>query len=392
MEGMMFNSMLDNDLYNFSMQSAALKLGYASVPVEYAFHCRAEGIDFYPMIVELNEKFNQLCDLKLTKDEYDYMRSLRQFDDEYLMFLKQFRFDPSYVKADLKEAGGWQDLRLRIKGPWFHTILFDVPLLSTISETWSDFHDGSGTIATSRVIKNVADIMELGEGFKFADFGTRRRKSSTWQEYVVRMYNSSVPLNFVGTSNMYLSMKHNIKAIGTMSHEWFQAHQQLKWRLVDSQKMALRNWVKVFGGDLGIALADIINTDAFLRDFDDPLLWKLFDGVREDSESDPIKFGHRIVNFYLSKGVDPLTKTIVFSNGLDFPTAFKIYNELKNLINLSFGIGTKLTNDWDVDALRMVIKMVSCNGAPVAKISNSPGKGMCESPEFVSYLRTVYQV
>jgi nicotinate phosphoribosyltransferase len=199
-------------------------------------------------------------------------------------------------------------------------------------------------------------------------------------------------MNFVGTSNVYLAMMHDLKAIGTMSHEWFQAHQQLKWRLVDSQKMALRNWVRVFGGDLGIALSDIINTDAFLRDFDDPLLWKLFDGVREDSEEDPIKFGHRIVNFYLSKGVDPMTKTIVFSNGLDFPTAFKIYDELKNLIKLSFGIGTKFTNDWNVAALRMVIKMVSCNNAPVAKISNCPGKGMSESPEFVSYLKTVYQV
>jgi nicotinate phosphoribosyltransferase len=187
-------------------------------------------------------------------------------------------------------------------------------------------------------------------------------------------------------------MKYNIPSIGTMAHEWLQAHQQLKWRLVDSQKMALRNWVKVYGGDLGIALADVINTDAFLKDFDEPLLWKLFDGVREDSEPDPIAFGHRIINFYQSKAVDPLTKTIVFSNGLDFPKAFKIYDELKNLINISFGIGTKLTNDWNVPALNMVIKMVSCNRAPVAKISNSPGKGMCESPEFVSYLKSVYQV
>jgi nicotinate phosphoribosyltransferase len=236
-------------------------------------------------------------------------------------------------------------------------------------------------------------MLNIPEGFKFADFGTRRRRDSKWHEHaVLTAIKCAGPQHFVGTSNVYLAMNHIIKAIGTMSHEWFQAHQQLKWRLVDSQKMALRNWVRVFGGDLGIALSDIINTDAFLKDFDDPLLWKLFDGVREDSEEDPIKFGHRIVNFYLSKGVDPMTKTIVFSNGLDFPTAFKIYDELKNLIKLSFGIGTKFTNDWNVAALRMVIKMVSCNNAPVAKISNCPGKGMSESPEFVSYLKTVYQV
>jgi nicotinate phosphoribosyltransferase len=386
----MFNSILDNDQYKFTMQNALLKLGYAAVPVEYKFHCRTGGIDFYPMIVDLNHKFNQLCDLQLTKDEYDFMRSIRHFDEDYLMFLKQFRFDRSYLKADLKEAGGWQDLDLRIRGPWFHTILFEVPVLSSISETWSQHQQGHPQVAKSRLLYNLDSIPS--DEFKFADFGTRRRNSSEWHENVIQLCKSRASKNFVGTSNMYLAMKYGLKSIGTMAHEWLQAHQQLKWRLVDSQKMALRNWVKVYGGDLGIALSDVINTDAFLKDFSNPLLYKLFDGVREDSERDPILFGHKIVNFYLSKKIDPKTKTIVFSNGLDFPTAFKIFYELRNLVGLSFGIGTKLTNDWDTQALNIVIKMVSCNGAPVAKISNSPGKGMCESPEFVSYLKTVFQV
>ena len=385
----MFNSILDNDRYKFTMQQALLKLGYAAVPVEYKFVCRSKGIDFYPMIVDLNKKFNQLCDLKLTNDEYDYMRSQRLYDDEYLMFLKQFRFDPSYVTADLTSRSGWHDLNLRIRGPWFHTILFEVPLLSTISETWSDFNPGSEENAEKRLSLNFVKMPEL---FKFADFCTRRRRNSDWHEKAVRMAIRLVAKNFVGTSNEYLAMKYEIKAIGTMAHEWFQAHQQLKWRLVDSQKMALRNWVKVYGGDLGIALSDIINTDAFLRDFDDPLLWKLYDGVREDSEEDPINYGHRIVNFYRSKKVDPMTRTIVFSNGLTFPKAFKIYHEMKNLIQTSYGIGGKFGNDWNVPGLNMVIKMVSCNGAPVAKVSNSPGKGICESPEFVSYLKSVFQV
>jgi nicotinate phosphoribosyltransferase len=386
----MFLSILDNDQYKFTMQQALLKLGYTAVPVEYKFHCRTEGIDFYPMIVDLNHKFNQLCDLQLTKDEYDFMRSIRHFDEEYLMFLKQFRFDQSYLKAGLKEGGGWQELDLRIRGPWFHTILFEVPVLSSISETWSQHQLGHAQVAKSRLLHNLDSIPS--EDFKFADFGTRRRNSSEWHEHVIQLCKSRASKNFVGTSNMYLAMKYGLKPIGTMAHEWLQAHQQLKWRLVDSQKMALRNWVKVYGGDLGIALSDVINTDSFLKDFSDPLLYKLFDGVREDSEPDPILFGHKIVNFYLSKRIDPKTKTIIFSNGLDFPTAFKIFYELRNLVGLSFGIGTKLTNDWDTRALNIVIKMVSCNGAPVAKISNSPGKGMCESPEFVSYLKTVFQV
>lgn len=384
----MFNSILDNDQYKFMMQQAALKLGFAAVPVEYKFVCRTKGIDFYPMIVHLNDKLNELCDLQLTSDEYDYMRSQRYYNPDYLMFLKQFRYDPSYVTATLTERSGWSDLNLRIKGPWFHTILFEVPLLSTISETWSEFNPGDIAGAERRLSFNFDN---MPEGFNFADFCTRRRRNSHWHEYAVQEAIKCVPKNFVGTSNVYLAMKYAIKAIGTMAHEWFQAHQQLKWRLVDSQKMALHNWIRVYGGDLGIALSDIINTDAFLRDFDDPLLWKLYDGVREDSEPDPIKYGHRIVNFYRSKNVDPMTKTIVFSNGLTFPEAFKIYDELKNLIGTSYGIGGKFGNDWNVPGLNMVIKMVSCNGAPVAKVSNSPGKGICEDPEFETYLKSVFQ-
>jgi len=387
----MFKSILDNDQYKFTMQQALLKLGYASVPVEYKFHCRTPNVDFYPMIVDLNKKINRLYDLSLQPDEYDYMRGLRYYGDDYLMFLKQFRFDPSYVNADLKEKGGYQELDLRIRGPWFHTILFEVPILSTISETWSERNPGDEDAAMKILLNN---LIQIPDGFTFADFCTRRRRNSDWQERAVVKTKTFLTdkSHFVGTSNMYLAMKHDLRPIGTMAHEWLQAHQQLKWRLVDSQKMALRNWSKVYGGDLGIALSDVINTDAFLKDFDDPLLYKLFDGVREDSETDPIKFGHRMINFYRSKGIDPKTKTIVFSNGLKFREAFKIFSELKNLVGTSFGIGGGFGNHWNVPGLNMVIKMVSCNGEPVAKISNSPGKGMCESPEFVSYLKSVFQV
>jgi nicotinate phosphoribosyltransferase len=161
----------------------------------------------------------------------------------------------------------------------------------------------------------------------------------------------------------------------------------LNYRLSDFQKAALENWVKVYRGDLGIALADIINTDAFLEDFNDTYFCKLFDGVREDSEKDPIAFGHRIANFYIAKKINPRTKTIVFSNSLTFKEAHKIWEELHNI-----GIGGHIGNNWGVQTLNIVIKMVKCNGQPVAKISNSPGKGMCEDEGFVYYLKNVFNV
>jgi nicotinate phosphoribosyltransferase len=274
-------------------------------------------------------------------------------------------------------------------------------MLSIISESWSRITEGSENVAwellkssidEAKIYHKDESIFQLPKGFRFADFATRRRRTYEWHDKVINYLKENHPGNFVGTSNMHLARKHNIKPIGTQAHEWYQLHQQLDYRLANFQKAALENWVKIYRGDLGIALADIINTDAFLRDFDDTYFCKLFDGVREDSEPDPIAFGHRIANFYISKGINPRSKTIVFSNGLTFAKAFQIWEALHNLIGISFGIGQHLANNWGVPSLNIVIKMIMCNGQPVAKISNSPGKGMCEDDQFVSYLKNVFQV
>lgn len=378
-------SLLDNDQYKFTMQQALLKLGFAAVPVEYKFKCRIKNFDFSPHFRYIKSRIENLASLKLTNFEYEYLRSLRYFSDEYLQFLKLFKFDTNCIDLKLFES----ELALRIRGPWFNTILFEVPILAIISEECC--RNGDINIAEQR-LKNKLSLILMYDGFKFADFGTRRRNSYGWHNQVIERCVQLLPRKFIGTSNLYLAMMHNTKAIGTMAHEWLQAHQQLDYRLVDSQKMAFENWIKVYRGDLGIALSDIINTNVFLKDFSDPLFYKLFDGVREDSEPDPINFGKRMINFYKDMGIDPKTKTIIFSNGLNFNKALDIYEALHDEINVSFGIGTNLSNDFDIPALNIVIKMVSCNHQPVAKISNSPGKGMCESKEFITYLKSVYGV
>ena len=378
-------SLLDNDQYKFTMQQAALKLGFASVPVEYKFQCRTKDFNFSPYFKDIRESIQSLAGRKLLSYEHDYMRSLRYFNDEYLQFLKGFRFDPECVHLKMDKG----DLDLRIKGPWFNTILFETPTLSNISKIVCA--GGNELIGEERLKKKLLKVSNI-EGFKYADFGTRRRNSFFWHSEVIKKCKLLTPNQFIGTSNLYFALANNIKATGTMAHEWGQAHQQLKYRIVDSQKMAFENWIKVYRGDLGIALSDVINTESFLRDFDDPLFYKLFDGVREDSEPDPIRFGHHIIHFYKQRGIDPKTKTIVFSNGLNFDKAIEIFDALHDKINVPFGLGTNLTNDFDIPALNIVIKMVSCNHQPVAKISNSPSKGMCESPEFVNYLKSVYKI
>jgi len=394
----MIQNMLDNDKYKFMMQQAALLLGYGNVPVEYNFKCRTPNIDLLPALCHLNEGLNELYGLRMKSHDLDYLESMREIKPEYLSFLKNFRFEPQFVSIDFDN-----DLKvpkLRIKGPFFHTTLFEVPLLSIISESWSRITPADETIAWKLLQESLDDakvyykdehIVFLPEDFFFADFGTRRRRSFDWQNKVVK-YLTPYWSNFVGTSNLHLARKYNLKSIGTQAHEWYQLHQQLDYRLINFQKAALENWVKVYRGDLGIALADIINTDAFLRDFDDTYFCKLFDGVREDSEPNPVEFGHRIINFYQSKKIIPKTKSIIFSNALTFKKAHEIWKALHNTIGVSFGIGGHLMNNWGVPSLNIVIKMVKCNGQPVAKISNSPGKGMCESPDFVSYLKTVFDV
>jgi nicotinate phosphoribosyltransferase len=381
----MFYSLLDQDQYNLTMQQAALKLGFASVPVAYKFKCRTKDANLSSLYKKIKLNISSLQDLFLTPTEYDFLRSLRYFKEDYLNFLRYFRYDLGLVKVYIEN----DDLQIEVRGPWFNTILFEIPILYIVSEAYCEEQDIQFEFAMDRMKEKVSN---LPEGFKFADFGTRRRASETLHENTVGYCSEFVKNNFVGTSNLYLAMYYNIKAMGTMSHQWPMAHQQLNYRVSESQKMAFENWIKVYRGDLGYALADTINTDAFLKDFDDPLFYKLFDGVREDSEPDPIAFGHKMVNFYLQRKIDPKSKSIIFSNGLSFEQAKKIYFELHNLINVSFGIGTNLTNDTGKPRLDIVMKMTECNGQPVAKISNEPSKAVCNSPEFLNYLKQVYRV
>jgi nicotinate phosphoribosyltransferase len=383
--------MLDNDQYKFLMMQALFKLGFATVPVEYKFKCRTPGIRFDDSFEEIKNMIYSIDSFSFKKEEIDFMRQFRYYHNDYLSFLKRYKFEPrEHIKLKLNKETG--ELQLRIIGGWYETILYEVPVLAIIEESFmkQNSYNASTNLIDEAKKRLKNKTSNLPEDFKFVDFGTRRRQSSLWHENVVRFCKELK--NFIGTSNLYLAKKYNITPIGTQAHEWGMAHQQLGYRLSKSQAMSFENWIKVYRGDLGIALADVINTDAFLRDFNDPFLYKLFDGVREDSEKDPINFGHRIINFYSSKGIDPKLKTIVFSNALNFPKAIKIWEQLHNLIQCSFGIGTNLTNDFPQDHIDIVIKMVKCNNSPVAKISNAPGKTMCEDENFYKYLCNTYKI
>jgi len=195
---------------------------------------------------------------------------------------------------------------------------------------------------------------------------------------------------FAGTSNSLFAMKLGLTPLGTMAHEYLQACQALGPRLRDSQVFGFETWAREYRGDLGIALSDVYGIEPFLRDFD-MYFCKLFDGARHDS-GDPFTWGERMIEHYKSNRVDPLTKILIFSDGLTVPRTIELYQRFRGRCQLAFGIGTNLTNDLGYEPLQIVIKMVQCNGQPVAKLSDTPSKNMCEDTNYLAYLRQVFDI
>lgn len=224
--------------------------------------------------------------------------------------------------------------------------------------------------------------------FKLMDFGTRRRFSREIQHAIVSSLKDEFPY-LVGTSNYDLARELALTPVGTQAHEWFQAHQQISPVLANSQRVALQVWLDEYPDQLGVALTDCIAMDAFLRDFDETFA-KRYQGLRHDS-GDPVEWGEKAIAHYEKLGIDPMSKTLVFSDNLDLEKALSLYRHFYQRIKLVFGIGTRLTCDIpSVKPLNIVIKLVECNDKPVAKLSDSPGKTICHDPAFVDELREAF--
>lgn len=365
------NSLLDNDLYKFTMQKAVLAY-CPGTPVSYVFNNRRpEGRFNEEFIYSFHAQLERMADLKLTPDEHDFLADRCPFlGKSYLAFLKTFRFKPEEVKARLNKG----ELELSIHGPWESTILWEVPLMAMISELFFVHCDKDWVFAEEHQKKRYMNKALTLDPCHFADFGTRRRRSYAAQDLVLKTQKSlGYAHQFVGTSNVHFAHRYGFRPIGTMAHEWIMGVSALEG-LRHANRHALKIWSKVFDGDLGIALTDTYGTDAFFEDFDGYLA-RLFDGVRHDS-GDPEIFARKVIAHYKKLGIDPKTKTIVFSDGLNAESARKLYDALAHLVKMSFGIGTSFTNDFATKPLNMVIKMASCGGVPVVKISDVPTKAI----------------
>lgn len=386
---MIINSLLDTDIYKYSMMQAVLHQ-FPSAEVEYRFKCRNEGIDLRSIRDDLQRELEHLCSLMLSHDELEYLSSLRYMKPDFIEFLRLFHLQSRFVHISEQD----EQLNIRIRGPWLHTILFEVPLLAIISElyarhTWPDHDLEEGRRRLDEKIELIREF-EPDHHFVFSDFGTRRRLSANWQDEVVEKLSSRLPKSFRGTSNVLLAQKYDLIPIGTMAHEFIQACQALGPRLAETQRFAFEVWAREYRGDLGIALSDTYSLNAFLRDFD-MYFCKLFDGARQDS-GDPFEWGEKMIAHYRNNRVDPKTRTLIFSDSLDVPKAAEIWRRFRDRINVSFGIGTNLTHDTGVKPINIVIKMTECNGQPVVKLSDSPGKIVSTDQNYLAWVRQAFDV
>lgn len=397
----MINSLLENDLYKFSM-GQAIYHQFPGYTTTWTFKNRNKDVFYTPeMVEEIREQIKAYCELSFEEEELETLRSIKWMKDTYINFLRIWhpRYEDFTISTDA-ECG----LFIEADGTWLNTSMYECPTLAIVSEVYSRMaHDYDAEYEVFK--EHLEEKIKWLETKKyylpvFSEFGFRRRFSAEAQDLVVKKLKEMMDnmetkpfletcqtSKFIGTSNVYLAKKYNLTPVGTMAHEWIMCVGQgnHKHNPAYSNWYALDAWVKEYGVLNGIALTDTITTDCFLKDFQLTFA-TLFSGVRHDS-GDPKEWGDKMIEHYKSLGIDAMGETFLFSDGVDFEKADAIYRYFEGRANVAFGIGTYLSNDTNAPASNIVMKVTKCNGMDVAKISDTPGKGMCKNPDYVDYLQ-----
>lgn len=383
------DSILDTDLYKLTMQWFVIQ-HYPEAETTYTFNNRSKFMTFTKEAVdEIKRQVVCMSSLRLTNEEYDWMKEKLYFlPIAYRQYLAAYHFNPKQVNITLLDNG---ELDIKIKGKWRDTILWEVPLMAIISEVYFNMIDTDWDMVGQEdlIDQKATDLSE--SGCIWADFSTRRRRSLKTQDLVIWVMKNYK--GFVGTSNPYLAMQHGVKALGTCAHEAIGAVAALE-SLNHPNKIFMERWTQTYGGDLGTMLPDTYGIESFFNDFSMEKA-KLWDGVRHDS-GDPYIFVDKVIAHYKKLRIDPLSKTIIFSDGLNVEKAIKLNEYCKGKIRRSFGIGTFFSSDFNKisnpleksNPMNMVIKLSEIDGIPVVKLSDSPGKeiGDPKMVEIMKYL------
>ena len=372
---MYIKSILDTDLYKFTTSYAYMKM-FPDAEGTFTFNDRAKTAYDEEFIELITQAFASLSMLSLSKDEFDFVKSnIRFIPTCYWEWLSSFKFDFNKIQVRLDES---KHLHIEVTDKLYKATLYETPILAIVSETRNKWLGYKANL--EQVKERLMEKIHLSNthALKFSEFGMRRRFSYTVQDEVCKMLKANA-IYCTGTSNVHMAMRHGMKVIGTHPHEWFMFH-GAQYGYKQANYVALENWVNVYDGDLGIALSDTYTTDVFLQNFSRKHA-KLFDGVRHDS-GDPYLFVNKVINRYKALGIDPTTKTIIFSNALDFETYKDIAEYCRTRIRCAAGIGTNLTNDCGFKPSNIVMKLTSCRmneNQPwytCVKLSDDEGKHM----------------
>ena len=387
---MIISSILENDLYKFSM-SYYYQVHYPKAWGTFTFHDRNNTKYSEEFVVALKEEIEALATLSLQPSEFAWaVKTIHYIPQCFWEWLCYFRFEPEKVDVWLDSE---QHLHIEVSDAMYKVTFYEIPILAIVSELYHR-HIGDGHQTHKELEQAMRPKMEekvalaARHNLYFADFGMRRRFNALSEQVMIEYMKLHCP-TFTGTSTVSLAMKYNLKPIGTMAHECFM-FQAAVHTPKEANYEVMERWVEVYDGNLGTVLTDTYTVDAFLRNFSMKLA-KLYDGVRHDS-GDAMEFGDRIIRKYESYGLDPMSKTIVFSDGLDFQTAAKIKEYFAGRIKVTFGIGTNLTCDIDgVKPMNIVMKLKQCrinDRQPIygcVKLSDVAGKAIGTPEEIANY-------
>ena len=396
-------SLLDTDIYKLLMLQSIWKEN-RSTDVTFSLVNRTTSVPLAAQIneQELREQLDHARSIRLTKKEHIWLAGntfygkSRLFQEDFLNWLRDYQLPEYQLRSDNGQY------RIDFHGPWVQVMLWEIPVLSILSELRSRSAvretrrfelDVLYARAKSKLWEKVVRLRAL-PNLRIADFGTRRRHGYLWQRWCVEALREGLGEKFIGTSNVLLAMELDVDAIGTNAHELPMVNAALATTDEDlrlSPYEVLETWQKTYDGNLLVVLPDTFGTSSFLKNA--PSWVADWTGFRIDSK-DPIAGGEEIIRWWKTMGKDPREKLLILSDGLDIDTIETTYQQFDGRVRLGFGWGTHLTNDFrdcsptvreQLNAISLVCKVTSANGRPTVKLSDNLEKASGPESEIERY-------
>jgi nicotinate phosphoribosyltransferase len=389
-------SRLEPDWYKFTMGQFIWRR-HPKAQATFAFRNRTKDVDLSKLISaqELQEELDVISRLRHTEAELDWLAKREVggkpfFSGGYLGFraatsLPEFRVTAAVKDFDIRTSGAWPEamdnetLLLNVVNELHYRKVLERDGIS-LQTAWAE---------GERRLRAKIAALKCHPGIRIVEFGNRRHFSRDWHAHALKILLTEIPGQILGTSNVHFAKEFGIEPSGTMAHELFMAYARLYGdsdeAIRDSQRRLIDDWYEEYGAPLSTLLPDTFGSESVFRMMgpERAAKWNAF---RHDS-GDPFAFGERVIAFYRSHGIDPTTKTVVFSDGLTLDLIVRLHLHFGRRIKLVFGWGTHLTNDLGFRTLSLVMKLVQVNGLWTVKLSDNPEKATGDPDDIAAFKR-----